>query len=270
MHHHELTTGGGRRCWDRRPGDCERVSHRGVDVQVYEQARQLGEVGAGVALGSNSIRLLERLGLEGPLRDYGPRWTQWRFNAADGRVLTNQEMDGRVVGMYRPDLIAMLADSLRRAPCPRVNDLSDSGRTAIAPLWSSPTVAVQRPIWWSRPTVSIRCFSPTSWSPRPPCSPGASPTAARFRPIGSRTTRARCRTCGWATASISWSSPCVAELSSTPWASSPVMPRCVNHGRHPAILPPSQRSSPTGIRWCARSSVTWTPPSAGDCTTGSP
>jgi len=88
------------------------LSHRGGDVQVYEQARQLGEVGAGVALGSNSIRLLERLGLEGPLRDYGPRWTQWRFNAADGRVLTNQEMDGRVVGMYRPDLIAMLADSL--------------------------------------------------------------------------------------------------------------------------------------------------------------
>ena len=88
------------------------LSHRGFDVQVYEQARQLGEVGAGVALGSNSIRLLERLGLEGPLRDYGPRWTQWRFNAADGRVLTNQEMDGRVVGMYRPDLIAMLADSL--------------------------------------------------------------------------------------------------------------------------------------------------------------
>ena len=40
-------------------------------------------VGAGVALGSKGIRLLERLGLEGPLRDYGPRWTQWR---APGRV----------------------------------------------------------------------------------------------------------------------------------------------------------------------------------------
>jgi salicylate hydroxylase len=88
------------------------LSRRGVDVQVYEQARQLGEVGAGVALGSNSIRLLERLGLEVPLREYGPRWTHWRFNASDGRVLANQEMDGRVLGMYRPDLIAMLADSL--------------------------------------------------------------------------------------------------------------------------------------------------------------
>jgi salicylate hydroxylase len=88
------------------------LSHRGVDVKVYEQARQLGEVGAGVALGANSLRLLERLGLQGPLQDYGPRWTQWRFNDSDGRVLTDQAMDDRVLGMYRPDLIAMLTDNL--------------------------------------------------------------------------------------------------------------------------------------------------------------
>lgn len=88
------------------------LSHKGFDVHVYEQARQLGEVGAGVALGANSIRLLDRLGLEKPLHDYGPRWTQWRFNDASGRVLTEQDLDGTVLGMYRPDLIAMLADSL--------------------------------------------------------------------------------------------------------------------------------------------------------------
>lgn len=88
------------------------LSSRGVDVKVYEQAHQLGEVGAGVAVGANSLRLLERLGLEAPLRAYGPRWTQWRFSASDGRVLTEQEMHGRVLGMYRPDLISMLADGL--------------------------------------------------------------------------------------------------------------------------------------------------------------
>lgn len=86
--------------------------HKGFDVQIYEQARQLGEVGAGVALGANSIRLLDRLGLQGPLQDYGPRWTNWRFSDSGGRVLTEQEMDGRVLGMYRPDLIAMLTDNL--------------------------------------------------------------------------------------------------------------------------------------------------------------
>ena len=88
------------------------LSRRGFDVQVYEQARQLGEVGAGVALGANSIRLLDRLGLQKPLQDYGPRWTQWQFRDSGGRVLTEQEMNGKVLGMYRPDLIAMLADSL--------------------------------------------------------------------------------------------------------------------------------------------------------------
>lgn len=88
------------------------LSRRGIEVKVYEQAQRLGEVGAGVAVGANSLRLLERLGLEGPLRAYGPRWTQWRFSASDGRVLAEQEMNGRVVGMYRPDLIGMLADGL--------------------------------------------------------------------------------------------------------------------------------------------------------------
>lgn len=88
------------------------LNRKGFDVRVYEQARQLGEVGAGVALGANSMRLLDRLGLQKPLQDYGPRWTQWRFSDSGGRVLTEQEMNGRVLGMYRPDLIAMLSDGL--------------------------------------------------------------------------------------------------------------------------------------------------------------
>lgn len=88
------------------------LSSKGFDVHVYEQARQLGEVGAGVALGANSMRLLDRLGLQQPLLNYGPRWTQWRFSDSGGRVLTEQEMRGRVLGMYRPDLIAMLSDGL--------------------------------------------------------------------------------------------------------------------------------------------------------------
>ena len=88
------------------------LSHKGFDVEVYEQARQLGEVGAGVALGANSIRLLDRLGMQGPLQDYGPRWTQWRFSDSGGRVLIEQEMNGRVLGVYRPDLVSMLADGL--------------------------------------------------------------------------------------------------------------------------------------------------------------
>jgi len=88
------------------------LTSKGFEVKVYEQARQLGEVGAGVALGANSIRLLDRLGLQEQLAAYGPRWTQWRFSDAGGRMLTEQEMNGRVLGMYRPNLIDMLVDGL--------------------------------------------------------------------------------------------------------------------------------------------------------------
>jgi salicylate hydroxylase len=43
----------------------------GFEVQVYEQARSLGEVGAGINIGPNASRILHRLGiaeeLEGPV-----------------------------------------------------------------------------------------------------------------------------------------------------------------------------------------------------------
>ena len=39
------------------------LRRRGVEAEVFEQAPQLGEVGAGVALASNGWSLLERLGL---------------------------------------------------------------------------------------------------------------------------------------------------------------------------------------------------------------
>lgn len=51
----ELIAGGGCRCGYRWPGHASALSHQGVDVRVYEQARQLGEVGAGVALVSNDF-----------------------------------------------------------------------------------------------------------------------------------------------------------------------------------------------------------------------
>ncbi len=39
------------------------LTQAGVDVRVYEQARQLTEVGAGVALAPNGLRMLDRLGV---------------------------------------------------------------------------------------------------------------------------------------------------------------------------------------------------------------
>jgi salicylate hydroxylase len=46
---------------------------RGVDVRVFEQAEQLHEIGAGVALGANAVRPLQRLGVDlGPVANVPP------------------------------------------------------------------------------------------------------------------------------------------------------------------------------------------------------
>ena len=44
---------------------------QGIGVSVYEQAPQIGEIGAGVFLTPNSVRHLQRLGLEPAVRKWG-------------------------------------------------------------------------------------------------------------------------------------------------------------------------------------------------------
>jgi salicylate hydroxylase len=51
----------------------------GFDAHVYEQARVLREVGAGLALGANAVRVLHRLGLADALRAVGVRSESWDF-----------------------------------------------------------------------------------------------------------------------------------------------------------------------------------------------
>jgi salicylate hydroxylase len=46
---------------------------RNIDVSVYEQASALTEVGAGVALQPNGIRMLRRLGLGEGVKRWGAR-----------------------------------------------------------------------------------------------------------------------------------------------------------------------------------------------------
>jgi salicylate hydroxylase len=64
------------------------LRQRGVQVEVFEQARELREVGAGVALSGNSTRLLARLGLDDRLAAVSDQPTElvirrWR----DGEVI---------------------------------------------------------------------------------------------------------------------------------------------------------------------------------------
>jgi salicylate hydroxylase len=90
----------------------------GAEVTVYEQAAELGEVGAGVGLYPNSMRILHRLGVADSVIRLGAPINEWRILAPGGSVLSHQVAgrDGPMgsLGMYRPDLVAALAAGLPR------------------------------------------------------------------------------------------------------------------------------------------------------------
>ena len=71
-------------------GTCAALSllQSGFDVHVYEQARELREVGAGIQISPNASRVLHRLGLAKALAEMGVKplaWHQRRWQ--DGRTL---------------------------------------------------------------------------------------------------------------------------------------------------------------------------------------
>ena len=46
---------------------------RGHEVQVFEQSPELGEVGAGIQLSANSVKVMDSLGLRGQLDEAAGR-----------------------------------------------------------------------------------------------------------------------------------------------------------------------------------------------------
>lgn len=96
---------------------------RGIAVEVYEQAAELREVGAGVQLGANGTRVLHALGLQDALEatqvvasgkearlwNTGQTWTTF-----DLSTVSQQRYGAPHVFMHRGDLHAALADAIRR------------------------------------------------------------------------------------------------------------------------------------------------------------
>jgi salicylate hydroxylase len=111
----------------------------GFDVRVYEQARTLGEVGAGIQVSPNASRLLHGLGLAEPLARTAVRplaWHQRRWD--DGRTLVRTPLGDRIEEVFgyphyqvhRADLLALLAAALppeRLHLAHRLTDLADHG-----------------------------------------------------------------------------------------------------------------------------------------------
>jgi salicylate hydroxylase len=93
----------------------------GLDVRVYEQARTLPAVGAGIQLAPNCTRILGRLGLLPAVARVGVRPTAFEFRRwDDGRVLSRTPLGDSVETAYgapyfhahRGDLVTLLADAV--------------------------------------------------------------------------------------------------------------------------------------------------------------
>jgi salicylate hydroxylase len=96
---------------------------RGYDVDVYEQAPELREVGAGVQLSANGIRVLHEIGVHDALRALaceasGKEVRLWStgqtWKLFDLGVVSVERYGFPYYTVYRPDLLAVLADGVRR------------------------------------------------------------------------------------------------------------------------------------------------------------
>ena len=96
---------------------------RGIDVEVYEQASRLGEVGAGIQISPNGTRVLLALGLEeelraiavAPLRKEIRHWrTGKTWNWYDLGAASSQKYGSPHVLLHRGDLHRLLVNALLR------------------------------------------------------------------------------------------------------------------------------------------------------------
>ena len=96
------------------------LSQAGIEVAVYEAAAELREIGAGVALHANAMRVLRAIGVEDGVRKVAGR-SEWAVtrNGKTGRVIsrTSRKQQAAAFGLqsatvHRADLLDVLADAL--------------------------------------------------------------------------------------------------------------------------------------------------------------
>src|SRR5436305_11789748 len=91
---------------------------KGIQVSLYEQAPAIGEVGAGVFLTPNSVRHLQRIGLEPAVEKWGARvGPDSRYFRHDGAPIapvqvTDSSGWNATFGMHRADLVDILKEAL--------------------------------------------------------------------------------------------------------------------------------------------------------------
>lgn len=90
----------------------------GIDVEVYERADELREVGAGISLWANAIKALDKLGVGAAIRAISSPEVQGGIRSADGNLLMSassaelRERFGEVgIVMHRAELLATLLEA---------------------------------------------------------------------------------------------------------------------------------------------------------------
>src|SRR5215469_15022824 len=101
------------------------LRQRGFEVALYERSQELGEVGAGLQIGPNGVKVLRALGLEDELmRNAFEPFSIMSVTWDDGRLrfrqplkaIARQQYGAPYMSAYRPDLHNLLRRAIGDAP----------------------------------------------------------------------------------------------------------------------------------------------------------
>ncbi|WP_246614180.1 FAD-dependent monooxygenase [Paractinoplanes bogorensis] len=122
------------------------LQRRGFDVDVYDQARTLSEIGAGVSLGGNGMRVLDALGIGKEVRDVSAHLRRIQFHHwRTGEIFYEhpmgdwyeQRFGGPFLGIHRADFHRLLLSAYEGSPllgrrCVTVSESPDGVDLAFA------------------------------------------------------------------------------------------------------------------------------------------
>lgn len=94
------------------------LARRGWSVRVHERGRELREIGAGIFVWENALRVLEEIGAYDEATHRAERISSWRLYDERGRLIQDDWMKGdrtRLFTVLRTDLHRALANAAARA-----------------------------------------------------------------------------------------------------------------------------------------------------------
>jgi salicylate hydroxylase len=122
------------------------LEQRGLEVDIYEQSSGLGEIGAGLNLSPNALKVFRALGIEAEAREIGfdsdyqimRSWHSGRTISRTVRKGFTERFGAPHLTVHRADLLNILSRNLRRARvhlaarCTEVEPLANGARARFA------------------------------------------------------------------------------------------------------------------------------------------